>query len=156
MSSYYLMKAYPDKKALLYDEYKPDMDLTGYDMVFLPNWEIANIPDEFADLFANFRSMSEMKKETIEEYLKQINRILKNKRCFYQENTGTKMPINSRGFIDTPLLDFPYPATLVVKDMKLSPCHDNYRYWEALCIKEPIPKYQPIQLVEDKQNKTHL
>jgi putative sugar O-methyltransferase len=149
MSSYYLMKAYPDKKTLLYDEYKPGMDLTGYDMVFLPNWEITNISDESADLFVNFRSMGEMKMETIKEYLGQINRILKYERCFYQENTGQPMPTNSRGYRDTPILECPYPATLEVKDMRLSPYHDGYRYWEAICVKEKIiEKYQLAQSVQ--------
>lgn len=146
LSSYYLMTAYPNKKTLLFDEYKPEIDVTDYDMVFLPNWEITNIKKDFADIFVNFRSMGEMKKETITEYLIQINRILKNGHYFYQENTGIHMPINSRGYTDTPLLNYVYPVTLAPKSISLSPCHDNLRYWEAVFEKRDLPKYKPIFL----------
>lgn len=64
LASYYLMKTYPDKKALLYGEadYAPHAH-GRYDLIFMPSWEIEKVGHETVDLFINKNSLGEMTKE---------------------------------------------------------------------------------------------
>lgn len=86
LQAYYLRAAYPHKKVLTFSEgLKLTRELIAeYDIVILPNFMIAEMPDMSADLVVNVRSLSEMPEETISEYLSQIDRI--GRLFFFHEN----------------------------------------------------------------------
>ncbi len=72
ISSYYLTSHFPNKKFLLYEEYKNNKEirLENYDFVILPPWSLTkNIKFDFC---INLRSMMEMNTDSINEYFKYI------------------------------------------------------------------------------------
>lgn len=76
ISSYFLMVALPDKKFLLYGENAPNnTNLDQFDIILMPNFVLPKLRDETVDLFFNESSFSEMNRETVEEYVCQIERI---------------------------------------------------------------------------------
>ena len=79
---YYLMKAFPNKKFLLYGE-EPTED--NYDYILMPHFELPNLSDDSADVFVNFHSLSEMNLDTVKEYMRHISRATKG--YFYHENS---------------------------------------------------------------------
>jgi len=70
LAAYYLMKVWPEKKALLYGEadYGPGRH-REYDLIFMPAYEIEKIGSDSVDLFINHTSLGEMTKEAVENYL---------------------------------------------------------------------------------------
>jgi len=89
VASYFLMAALPEKKVLLYGEELLDSNkLEQYDIVLMPNFALPQLGDKTVDLFFNSSSFSEMDSATVEEYLRQIERICK--RYFMHINHNTK------------------------------------------------------------------
>lgn len=79
LAAYYLVKANPEKKFLLYGEKEfSKNDLNDYDFIFMPPTEIKKMQDNSVDLFVNKNSLGEMKKETANYYINEINRCSKN------------------------------------------------------------------------------
>ena len=75
LAAYYLLKAWPDKKALLYGEVdEKDIDFETHSLTFLPNFCISRIPAEGVDLFLNKNSLGEMTRANVDLYLKEIQR----------------------------------------------------------------------------------
>jgi hypothetical protein len=77
LTSFYLMSAFPNKRIGLYGEVdlKAD-DLKGkYDIVLLPNFAIADMKNNSADLVFNSYSLAEMSREAVENYLVHFNRV---------------------------------------------------------------------------------
>lgn len=70
VASYYLMKAFPEKKALLYGE-EPYIasQHDKFDLIFMPSWEIEKVGRETVDLFINKNSLGEMTKEAVMNYV---------------------------------------------------------------------------------------
>ena len=83
VSQYFLMKAFPEKRFLLYGEDRTD---EPYDYILMPHFEIRNLVDNSVDVFVNFHSISEMNLDTITEYMGHIARATKE--YFYHENSG--------------------------------------------------------------------
>lgn len=75
LASYYLMKAFPDKRVLLYGE-EPYTTATHarYDLIFMPPWEMAKAGERTVDLFINKNSLGEMDKNSVNAYLRGIAR----------------------------------------------------------------------------------
>jgi len=84
LAAYYLMKAFPDKRALLYGEapYTPELHAT-HDLIFLPSWEIASLGPETVDLFMNKNSLGEMSKPAVCNY---VEHIVRATRYFFHMN----------------------------------------------------------------------
>ena len=74
MAKYFLMTAFPEKKVLLFGE-DDIKNFEDYDIVLMPHWEIANLPDKCCDLIFNAHSLSELGNEQIKEYIKHIYRL---------------------------------------------------------------------------------
>jgi len=77
ISSYYLKSHFPNKKFLLYEEYKnnEEIKVQDYDFVILPPWSLnKNIPFNFC---INLRSMMEMDVISINKYFKYIQENIK-------------------------------------------------------------------------------
>lgn len=74
---YYLLMALPDRKAALYGESsRPLPEVLGaHELVIYPHFTFSQISDRSADLVFNSNSLTEMDKETVEEYYRQIARI---------------------------------------------------------------------------------
>ena len=77
---YFLMSAFPDKKFMLGGEYFEDWDFALLPCFDIKEWTLP------VDVFVNIHSLSEMRLEGIEEYVKHIARL--SKRYFYQENSA--------------------------------------------------------------------
>ena len=86
ISSYYLTSHFPNKKFLLYEEYKKNEEnkIEDYDFVILPPWALPkNIKFDFS---INIRSMMEMNTETINKYFKYIQENLAEDGYFFNVN----------------------------------------------------------------------
>jgi ubiquinone/menaquinone biosynthesis C-methylase UbiE len=78
LTAYYLISCFPTKKILLYGEAEiKNINLSDYDIILLPNFEIINIPTQSVDLVFNSYSLAEMSKKTIDLYISEIQRICK-------------------------------------------------------------------------------
>jgi putative sugar O-methyltransferase len=105
LTSYYLLKSFPDKKFLLYGEGTlQSQSLTEYDVVLMPSFELDVLPPESFDLIFNSYSLAEMSKETIDHYVRRCGDMLKNGGWFFHVNHTKKSQISAR--------DFPIPADL--------------------------------------------
>jgi len=78
LTAYYLLKALPDKKVLLYGEGELDKTaLDQYDIVIMPNYEIMKMPTGSVDLAFNSYSLAEMSPEAISQYISEFTRTTK-------------------------------------------------------------------------------
>jgi putative sugar O-methyltransferase len=87
VQAYYLSCAFPHARVLVYDRNTATLSpglLDAHDIVLMPNFMLPQVPSRTADLIVNSRSLSEMSSETIEEYLRQIDRI--GRLWFFHEN----------------------------------------------------------------------
>ncbi len=98
LASYFLKKNFPDSKILLYSDFNKNVNYKDYDIVILPQNMIKNFEDKSIDLVLNTSSLSEMKNETQDFYLSQIERV--TKKYFYSVNRHKyKMhKYNAQGF----------------------------------------------------------
>jgi hypothetical protein len=63
-ASYFLMKAFPDKRFLLYGEGELDAEaLREFDFILLPSFEITKLPPRSVDLFVNENSIGDMPRD---------------------------------------------------------------------------------------------
>ena len=85
LTAYYLLNAFPEKKALLYGEadLTPDC-IANNDMVIMPNFELDKMSTGSVDLAFNSYSLAEMSPETIAHYVASISRI--TKKYFFHVN----------------------------------------------------------------------
>ena len=72
ISAYFLMKSFPSKKFLLFNNQDPWRDSIDFDIAILPYFEITKIPENTVDLFYNACSFSEMSSDNAKSYLNQI------------------------------------------------------------------------------------
>lgn len=74
-ATYYLMKAFPDKRFLLYGEGVIDDEaLEHNDFIMFPSYRIGNLPDRAVDMFLNNSSLGEMKPDTCRRFVSEICR----------------------------------------------------------------------------------
>jgi hypothetical protein len=111
-SSYFLSRAFPQKRILLFDELGTQ-PLTRelieqYDIVLAPNFLIPKL--EAADITVNTRSLSEMSRETVHEYIRHINRF--TRRYFVHENSNEAVPTFGDHF-EIPAREFPLTLKLL-------------------------------------------
>ena len=99
LASYFLRKNFPNSKILLYSDLdQKNIEFKNYDFVILPQNMIKKLKDKSIDLVLNTSSLSEMKNETQDFYVKQIERIAN--KYFYSVNRHKfKMhKYNAQGF----------------------------------------------------------
>lgn len=102
LQSYYLSCSFPELRLFSYDGMGWPDNPDDYDVILLPNFLLNKVPDMYADMLVNFRSLSEMSYETISEYLKQFDRI--GRLFFYHKNIHRKRKEDTHGI---PSMDFP-------------------------------------------------
>lgn len=70
VAAYFLLKSFPEKRALLYGEADYDPGLhSDFDLVLLPNWEVEKIGHGTVDMFLNYASLGEMTGEAVNRYV---------------------------------------------------------------------------------------
>jgi|GEM_PF-876487 len=78
LAAYYMMKAFPDKRALLYGEEEFTPNAAGrYDLIFLPCYDIHKLAPRSVDLFLNKNSLGEMREDAVHNYTRLIARATK-------------------------------------------------------------------------------
>jgi len=76
LTAYYLLKAFPEKKTVLYGESDLSTDcINSNDIILMPNFELPKLPDNSADLIFNSYSLAEMSAEAIRNYIAEFTRI---------------------------------------------------------------------------------
>jgi len=96
------------------DYYKnpQSFDFEKSEFVILPGWEVASIPDGWADLVINMRSMMEMSLDVVSDYFSHIHRILRPGGFFYCVNRYRKTTTGEENRIK----DYPFdPCWKVLK-----------------------------------------
>jgi hypothetical protein len=99
----------PQRKLALPGEHEPRTVLANiedYDAVLFPNFCMPLLPDNFADVFLNTHGSSEMRPETLNEYLEQISRTCR--RYFPHENSDK--PLHTLGHTEIPASSFRLPG----------------------------------------------
>jgi putative sugar O-methyltransferase len=105
LQAYYLSCAFPRARVLVFGKDTPTLDrstLDAHDIILMPNFMLPQVPSRAADLIVNSRSLSEMSAETVEEYLRQIDRI--GRLWFFHENIFKQ---RGDGVRSIPSTDFP-------------------------------------------------
>lgn len=131
-SSYFLMNAFPEKRVLLYDQLKPITTevIDAYDIILMPNFALPSLADLSVDLLINTRSLSEMSRPTIEEYLRHVFRV--TRRYFVHENSNEAVPTFD-DHIELPASQFPIDPSFAKVYAQKSPWFaGNGRYVEHL------------------------
>ena len=111
LASYYLMKTWPKKKALLYGEkIFNSSDIYSYDLIFMPSFEIEKLKNDSVDLFLNKNSLGEMNPDLAIHFIDNICRTAKiffhmnhdKIRNIFEKNTkslvNSEYPINNKKF----------------------------------------------------------
>lgn len=107
LTSYYLLKSFPEKKVLLYSEAAFEgVNLADYDIVLMPNFLLDNLPDGTCDLVFNSYSLAEMSQQTISHYVLQSAKLIKNGGWFFHVNHTRHSLVSAR--------DFPIPENFVL------------------------------------------
>jgi hypothetical protein len=76
LTSYYLLKAFPKLRCLLYGEKELTQKAIALsDVVLFPLFEMAVMPEGSVDVFFSSHAMSDHSPETIQEYLDNIDRM---------------------------------------------------------------------------------
>ncbi len=87
LTAFYLLSVFPDKKIALYGEVDVGtLNPDDYDIVLMPNFEIARMQNGSADLVFNSYSLAEMSVEAVDNYLCHFNR-MSNKFIFHINHT---------------------------------------------------------------------
>jgi hypothetical protein len=109
IASYYLMKTFPDRKALLYGEADYSQSShKDFDLIFMPAWVIDRVGAESFDLFINKNSLGEMTTSAVRNYISHIARSTKNY-FFHMNHDSTRTMYDGGG---SSLLGYEYPVPL--------------------------------------------
>jgi hypothetical protein len=81
LTSYYLIKAFPQLRFLLFGEHNLTKEaIDEADVVLMPTFELANLPSQSVDLTFSSHAMSDISSEALVEYLNHIDRVTRE--CF--------------------------------------------------------------------------
>jgi len=84
VAAYYLLKRFPEKKALLYGESPYSSTAhSDYDLILLPSFEMESIGRESVDIFLNTSSLGEMERPATDNY---VRIMLQSTDMFFHEN----------------------------------------------------------------------
>jgi hypothetical protein len=109
IAAYYLSRAFPDKKVLLWEsgvEFDPET-LGSYDVILAPNWMLPELPDAGVDLFYNTFSLSEMPRDVVTEYISQIERAASG---YFLHNNMDRHGVIQYGHERLPCSEYPISA----------------------------------------------
>lgn len=107
IAAYNLRATLPDRDVLLWDPSMPPLDresIQAHDIVLAPHYALADLEPLSIDLFLNAFSLSEMRMETVTEYMGRIRDC--GRRWFLQNNMDRRGVVN-RGSERIPCSQFP-------------------------------------------------
>jgi len=102
LTSYYLMKSFPERNFVLYGEAEisPALFQSGALTVLLPAHSIGSIPPQSADLVFNSYSLAEMSPDAIREYVRQLTGISRTYFLHVNHNRHSVLPADKFGLED--------------------------------------------------------
>src|SRR5207248_361128 len=80
-ATYFLLKSFPSRSALLYGE--GEIDIDAHDLVLMPPWALHELPPRSVDLFVNKNSLGEMDGDAARNY---VQLIAERARYFFHMN----------------------------------------------------------------------
>ena len=99
LTAYYLLKAFPEKKILLFGEANLTQEaIQNNDILIMPSFEVNKLPDCCVDLVFNSYSLAEMSLETIRTYISEFTRIIKREGYFLHVNHNKNSVVISDDF----------------------------------------------------------
>lgn len=99
LATYYLLKCFPEKNALLYGEADlENVNLAAYDVVLMPNFEIDKLPENSCDIIFNSYSLAEMSKETIDHYISKSAKLINSNGWFFHVNHTKHSLVSGKDF----------------------------------------------------------
>ena len=136
IAAYYLLATLPERRIYLYGEgpLPTQSRLDDFDAVLLPHFALPTLADRSIDLWINTFSLSEVPWDTLQEYIRQIERTARGH--FYHNNMDRRGVVN-RGFERIPASTYPVDPDrlkLVYKHFDLFHGHDgDYRQFLYQC-----------------------
>lgn len=108
-AAYFLAKAFPDKKVLLYGErdFQLPEAATEYDLIFMPSYELGRVPASCVDLFMNVSSLGEMPADVARAYVADITRAT---RYFFHSNHDRRRNVYKDGSQGLLAHEYPIPS----------------------------------------------
>jgi hypothetical protein len=92
LSSYYLMKAFPHLRFLLYGERElTEEEIDNADVVLMPTFELANMPAESIDVTFSSHAMSDISLEAMTEYMKDIVAMTRSSFLYIGNSRASKL-----------------------------------------------------------------
>lgn len=123
LSSYYLLKNFPNKQFLFYNDLKENLltetVIENKDIIIIPPW--VNFENLKVDIFTNIRSFMEMDYEVIQFYFEKIQKSISNNGIFININRYDKRTVG----YPVRLEKYPYDKNWTVETSKLTWNHLN-------------------------------
>ena len=99
LTSYYLLKAFPNKKIILYGECDNINDnLNIGNILLMPSFIVKELYSNQFDLVFNSYSLAEMNKETIDYYMLEFDRLITSSGYFYHLNHNSRCIVKADDF----------------------------------------------------------
>lgn len=99
LTSYYLSKAFPDKNIILFGECENiNNHLKPGNILLMPSFVVKELNSVSIDLIFNSYSLAEMSRETIDFYILEFDRLLKQNKYFYHLNHNTRCVVKADDF----------------------------------------------------------
>lgn len=91
LSSYYLLKAFPHLRFLLYGEQELTKKSIGQaDVVLMPTFELANMPEESIDVTFSSHAMSDISSDAMAEYMDNVVRMTRSAFLYIGNSRASK------------------------------------------------------------------
>jgi hypothetical protein len=105
LTSYYLLKAFPDRKVILFGEAELTAEtISQADIVLMPIFEIAGLPTGTVDLSFSSHSISDLSPQVMAEYMNDIARITRNHFLYIGHGNAANLIAKTR--VGTPPIPF--------------------------------------------------
>jgi len=99
LAAYYLLKAIPEKRFLLYGEAELNSNaLERYDIVLMPPFAVECMPSASASVVFSSHTLSDLRSEALETYVQQIARISAGKFLYMGSMRGANSILTLTGF----------------------------------------------------------
>jgi putative sugar O-methyltransferase len=99
LTSYYLLKAFPEKKILLYDEAEFNAkNIADFDVILMPNFMLNKLPKSTCHMIFNSYSLAEMSAETISHYVAKSTDFIKTGGWLFHVNHTKHSLVSAHDF----------------------------------------------------------
>jgi len=98
LTSYYLLKAFPERKVVLYGEAEPTVEtISQADIVLMPIFELAGLPSGTVDLSFSSHAISDLSPGVMAEYLNDIARITRKHLLYIGHRSAADLVARAAG-----------------------------------------------------------